>query len=92
MALVVMCSALGRLALLLVFVGWWHVGRTVSMSPMETAKALKAPMLEILDSNEDANMLLQEVGDRLVRYGAVIASEAQVQRLEINDPHYIRVP
>ena len=92
MALAVLFSALGWLAILPVFVGWWHVGRTVSMSPIETAKAFKAPMLESSDSNADASILLREVGDRPVRYGAVMASNGQVQRLEMNDPHYVRTP
>jgi hypothetical protein len=55
----------------LTFTGYWHLGRAVSMSPRETAKAFNAPLLENADSNADVKALMTVVGKRSVRYGAV---------------------
>ncbi len=92
LGLAVACTALGWLATLPIFVGWWHVGRTVSMSPVETAKAFRAPMLKNADSNADADMLVKELGDRPIRYGAAATSGSQFDRLEISEPQFIRTP
>ncbi|KAL9125386.1 MAG: hypothetical protein Q9217_005400 [Psora testacea] len=92
LSLAALCTGLGWLATIPIFLGWWHVGRTVSMSPIETAKAFGAPTLRNLDSNADADMLLKEVGDRPIRYGAVAASSSGLDRLEMNDPQFIRTP
>jgi hypothetical protein len=53
------------------FRGWWILGRNMSMSPLEISKAFNAPCLENSDSNASARQLLNEVGDRRVRYGAI---------------------
>jgi hypothetical protein len=45
--------------------------RAVSMSPLETAKASNAPLLENADSKADVKALMTLVGQRSVRYGAV---------------------
>lgn len=62
------------------------------MSPIETAKAFRAPMLESSDSNAEANNLLREVGHRKIRYGAVTASGSYLDGLEMNEPHFVRTP
>jgi len=92
LGLAILCTALGWLATLPIFIGWWHVGRTVSMSPIETAKAFRAPLLGNADSNADADMLLKEVGDRPVRYGAAATTGSQMDRLEMSEPQFIRTP
>lgn len=92
LGLAILCTALGWFTTLPIFIGWWHVGRTISMSPIETAKAFNAPMLANGDSNADADALLREVGERAVRYGAVAATGSQLDRLELCEPHFIRKP
>lgn len=72
----------------------------MSMSPIETAKAFGAPDLRSGDSNADAHMILKEIGEREVRYGAVM-SEAkgdtgyetpETMRLLISEPGLVRSP
>lgn len=53
------------------FNGFWQLGRSVTLSPVETAKAFNAPILSSNDSNATVWDLLEEVGTRSVRYGAV---------------------
>jgi hypothetical protein len=60
----------------LTFAGYSTLGRSVSMSPLETAKAFNAPLLESADSNADVETLMQVVGERSVRYGAVFIDAA----------------
>lgn len=85
------CTAVGWLAVIPLLVSYWHVGRAVSMSPVETAKAFGAPQLRSSDSNADSVKLLKEVGDRPVQYGATTVSGVEY-RLEMNEPKYVRVP
>lgn len=49
--------------------GWWHLGRPVSMSPLEIAKAFDAPLMQYADPNGSAANHLRTVGDMRVRYG-----------------------
>src|SRR5438045_1641832 len=53
------------------FLGWWQLGRPVSLSPIEIAKAFRAPLLHGSECNGDVDMLLKEVGQRRARYGAI---------------------
>jgi len=53
------------------FAGWWHFGREVSLSPIETAKAFRAPLLYGTECNGSIQDLLQEVGHRRAQYGAI---------------------
>ncbi|KAK5216845.1 hypothetical protein LTR72_010215 [Exophiala xenobiotica] len=55
----------------LTFAGYSVLSRSVSMSPLEIAKAFNAPLLESADSNADVKSLMCVVGERSVRYGAV---------------------
>ncbi|EXJ79179.1 hypothetical protein A1O3_08680 [Capronia epimyces CBS 606.96] len=55
----------------LTFVGYQTLGRSVSMSPLEIARAFNAPLLESSNSNSDVKSLMRAVGERSVRYGAV---------------------
>ena len=53
------------------FAGWWHLGREVSLSPIETAKAFRAPLLNGTECNGTIQELLREVGHRKAQYGAI---------------------
>src|SRR5947209_20624135 len=59
----------------LTFHGYWRLGREFSMSPLEIVTAFNAPMLKRAESNTDAKTLLNEVGGRPVKYGAVGTNE-----------------
>jgi hypothetical protein len=59
------------------FMGWWRVGRTVSLSPIEIAKAFRAPLLNGYGCNGSISSLLKEAGTREVKYGVLsISSQA----------------
>lgn len=64
-------TLLSTFATIPVFLGWWKLGRNVSLSPIEIAKAFDATALVSSDSNLPAKELLMEVGERQIRYGAV---------------------
>jgi len=50
--------------------GWWHLGREVSLSPIEIAKAFAAPSLQIANSNVSVSTILKELGGERLSYGA----------------------
>ncbi|KAL8704462.1 MAG: hypothetical protein Q9201_002378 [Fulgogasparrea decipioides] len=85
-------TALAWLATLPMFIGWWHVGRNVSMSPIETAKAFSAPMLQHSDPNANVDELMKEVGERPVRYGAVAYNAARLDALQMYYPGHVKKP
>jgi hypothetical protein len=66
-------SLVAILSVLLTFNGFWHIGRKVSMSPIELAKAFNAPLLQNADSNAPVKTLLEQVGVKPVQYGMVRA-------------------
>ena len=77
---VIIATAISLIAVIcvtLTFDGFWLLGRTTTMSPIETAKAFNAPMLQNEDSNANSSALLREIGDRRVQYGAVARLDAQ---------------
>lgn len=57
-------------AILPIFGSWWHLGRTVSLSPVEVAKAFDAPLLRQADPNGTARDIVDEVGTLKILYGA----------------------
>ena len=61
---------LACLAILATYWGWWHLGRPVSLSPLEIAKAFDAPIMHAADPNATADELVEAVGDVRVRYGS----------------------
>jgi hypothetical protein len=69
LALATLVSLLAIIAVFLTFFGFWKIGRVVSMSPLETAKAFHAPILREGDSNASVKQLVAEVGKKPVRYG-----------------------
>jgi hypothetical protein len=70
-----------------IFLGWWSLGRNVSLSPIETAKAFAAPALaRAPDANAELKPLLREVGDLRLRYGAVAIGEGAGAGAEVGVP------
>lgn len=49
--------------------GWWLLGSTVSMSPLEVANAFDAPLMRHLDDNADVHDILADSRNTNVRYG-----------------------
>ncbi|KAI4624563.1 hypothetical protein J4E83_004238 [Alternaria metachromatica] len=47
-----------------VLAGWWHLGREVSLSPIEIAKAFNAPLLAESHPNAEVRRLLKECGEQ----------------------------
>ncbi|RMZ77554.1 hypothetical protein DV737_g4304, partial [Chaetothyriales sp. CBS 132003] len=84
-AVAIMVIAL--LVLLLPLWGWWQLGRSVSLSPLETGKAFGAPLMHEATAANDAGDIVDEIGDVRVRYGEVVgvrqSTGMMVSRLEI---------
>lgn len=66
--------ALACLAVLPTYWGWWRLGRAVSLSPLEIAKAFDVPLMQALDSNATTEDFIRAVGDKRVRYGFAASS------------------
>lgn len=78
------------------FYGFWDLGRDVTLSPIETAKAFGAPVLDTegVPSNATATAIAKsETGRLLVQYGEVRGSEAgDGARLRFGDTGSVREP
>lgn len=64
-------NILAVLAVLLTFKGWWKLGRDVSMSPLEIAKAFDAPLLRNVESNATCGQIGKQAEGNEVSYGDV---------------------
>ena len=51
--------------------GWWKLGRDMSFSPLEIAKAFRAPMLDEYHSNSRGRHIAKAGGDTRLRYGVI---------------------
>ncbi|KAI9729176.1 MAG: hypothetical protein M1834_007083 [Cirrosporium novae-zelandiae] len=97
-ALAVIVTLLGVIAIMPTYWGWWELGRETSMSPVEIAKAFGAPLLANVDSNATARQMLAEVGGKKVRYGEVttqfeVSSMGGLKRcLTISEEGLVRRP
>lgn len=60
---------LNLLCLLPLFIGYWKLGRTMSLSPIETAKAFEAPFLASCSGDATVDGMLKDVGAKRVLYG-----------------------
>jgi hypothetical protein len=69
---------LACLAILPTYRGWWLLGRPVSVSPLEIAKAFDAPLLRGVDANGTSKELARAIGDVRVRYEFESPSEARL--------------
>ncbi|KAK3349664.1 hypothetical protein B0T25DRAFT_247599 [Lasiosphaeria hispida] len=67
------------LAILPLFAGFWRLGRTVSLSPLEIAKAFGAAPVAGVASNTDADGLLKQAGKLPICYGAVTGTDGRTQ-------------
>lgn len=63
---------LAILLVLITFNGFWLLGRSVTMSPIETAKAFNAPLLAQEHPNAEVNELVKGAGMKPVRYGQLV--------------------
>jgi hypothetical protein len=73
------------------------LGRNISMSPIETAKAFGAPFLDGVDSNATIKQILKEVGRKKIQYGVLESTDAgdkghDYKKLVMDDPHSVRKP
>jgi hypothetical protein len=64
-AIVVMLLALVAVSFLIW--GWWELGGPVSLSPLETAKALGAPIMQRAGPNSAVEKILDAIGDTRVK-------------------------
>lgn len=69
LAIAVSMTLLTTLCIFFISLGWWHLGREVSLSPIETAKAFSAPALQNANSNAKTNAILEELGNDKICYG-----------------------
>lgn len=68
-----MFIGLSALVVVPLLLKWWRLGRNVSLSPIEIARAFGAPELIVgSGSNSSASELMREVGSRDIRYGEVV--------------------
>jgi hypothetical protein len=89
----VFVSLLAVPTILRLYYGFWELGRTVSLDPLEIAKAFDAPHLGTVNGNAEGRDVAKEVGLRRVRYGVVqdIAGAAKGE-LKLYDEEYVRKP
>jgi hypothetical protein len=59
--------------------GWWELGRKVSLSPLETGKALGPQVLDNVNTPEDAEGIVRYAGARKVRFGETFGAGANGQ-------------
>lgn len=71
LAVAVVITLTATFCVLTISFGWWHLGREVSLSPIEIAKAFAAPCLDGAHSNAKVGSILKQIGKEKVRYGAV---------------------
>ena len=56
--------------------GWWKLGREVSLSPVEIARAFGAPVLKESGSNSNTGQLMKELRADKLSYGEVTSLES----------------
>ncbi|KAL9070886.1 MAG: hypothetical protein Q9157_005662 [Trypethelium eluteriae] len=62
---------LAAFVIFIAFHGWWRLGRDVSFSPLEIAKAFDAPLLRDVESNSSAIEIARRIGERKITYGVL---------------------
>jgi hypothetical protein len=70
MGIALLLTLLPAIAVFSTLLGWWELGRDVTLNPIETAKAFDAPALDGVNSNATVMAMLKDVGDRPLQYGA----------------------
>jgi hypothetical protein len=74
--------------------GFWQIGHDTSLSPLETAQALNAPILAGGSGTPTGNLkqLVTEIGKKEVKYGVVSShgiDGTEVHKLGIGPPHLL---
>jgi hypothetical protein len=64
-------TAVALLMVSVLFFGYQSLGRNISLSPIEIAKAFDAPLLKYADSNAEIDKLVSETGAQEVQYGVL---------------------
>jgi len=83
-ALVAMLLAL--LTVLFLLWGWWDLGRPVSLSPLETAKAFGVPMMQCAGQDSTVEGILKDNRKTRVRYNVVVDDgSGMIQETEKGD-------
>ncbi|KAF2476121.1 uncharacterized protein BDR25DRAFT_379806 [Lindgomyces ingoldianus] len=84
----------GILSASLTYYGWWKLGRMVSLSPLEIAKAIPDELLRgDGTSNAEIVQLLKVVGNRQLRYGEVFgADDSSIRVLRFGHPNNVITP
>ncbi|KAF2733936.1 hypothetical protein EJ04DRAFT_524062 [Polyplosphaeria fusca] len=83
-AIAVLVSVVGVVAILPLYAGFWELGRKVSLNPLETARAFGAPLMEGMDGNASAGAVCLERGGMAVRWG-VVERFGEEKRLRIEE-------
>lgn len=65
------------------FLGWWELGRSVTLNPVEMAKAFDAPLLSGPGSNAPLKELVRAAGEHTVKYGDVSVIEEKINGLKM---------
>jgi len=65
-------TLLALLVVLFLLWGWWELGRCVTLSPLETAKAFDAPMMRTIGRNSAVEGILKEIGGMEVKYNGEV--------------------
>jgi hypothetical protein len=81
---------IAAVSIILLFNGFWHFGRDVSMDPIEIAKAFRAPLMSEVESNATVDEIVQRVGHLEVTYGAVIGET--YRRLQFDEAGRVQRP
>ncbi|OCL14127.1 hypothetical protein AOQ84DRAFT_281733 [Glonium stellatum] len=78
-----------------IFIGWWQLGRKVTLSPIEVASAFEAPLFIKSQASGEVKMLLKGFGDTDIKYGEVIMSlgdEQENRRLAMERSELVKRP
>lgn len=54
------------------FWGWWELGRSVSLNPLEVGLAFDSPVFSIVNSNNCCSQIVRTIGPREVKYGGQV--------------------
>lgn len=84
-------SILGVGVVALTLWGFWEIGRPVTLSPLEIARAFDAPAFKGTSGNVTVDRLVKDVQGRKLRYGVVQDEKAQ-EALLISDAERTRKP
>jgi len=91
-------SLLGAFFVLLMtptFWGGWEIGSSVTLNPIEIAKAFDAPFFQGLSPNATEHELVRNMGSHLLRYGEAEGqnrAEGSRRQLKLADPPEIVTP